>query len=158
MLRWHSEDKGGLDQPVWGVRMAIAAVTPRVRALVICDEVSASRIEDRVFNLKGVRQHLKAASFPCRAALRVFLILSSPRKGKYPGKVLVVNERNERRIRYAKFSATFQEDNELLPLNVNLGDCVFPEAGRYNFEVYFAARDGEALKGEQPFTVLSQEE
>jgi hypothetical protein len=138
--------------------MAVAAVTPRVRAFVICDEVAASRTEDRVFTLKGVRQHLEAASFPWRAALRVFLILSSSRKGKYPGKVLIVNERNERRIRYVKFSATFQEDNELLSLYVDLGDCVFPEAGHYNFEVYFAARNGEALKGEHPFIVLSQEE
>ncbi len=131
---------------------------PRVRTIVICDEVSASRTEDRVFTLKGVRQHLEAASFPWRAALRVFLILSSPRKGKYPGKILLINERNERPICYVKFSTTFEEDNELLPLNVNLGDCVFPEAGHYNFEVYFAARDGEALKGEHLFTVLSQEE
>src|SRR5262249_1517635 len=136
----------------------VAAVTPRVRALVICDKVSASRTEDRVFTLKGVRQHLEAASFPWRAALRVFLILSSPRKGTYPGTVLIVNERNDRRIRLPKFSPPFQEDNELLPLYVDLGDCVFPEAGRYNFEVYFAARDGEALKGEHPFSVFSQEE
>jgi hypothetical protein len=90
--------------------------------------------------------------------LRVFLLLSNPRKGNYAGKVLIVNERNERRIRYVKFSATFEKDNELLPLYVDLGDCVFPEAGHYNFEVYFSARDGEALKGEHPFTVLSQEE
>lgn len=138
--------------------MVIAAVTPRVRSLVICDVVSASRTENRVFNLKGVRQHLEAASFPCRAALRVFLILSSPRKGKYPGKVLLVNERNTRSIRYVKFSATFHEVNELLPLYVDLGDCIFTEAGHYNFEVYFSTPDGEALKGEQPFTLLSQEE
>jgi hypothetical protein len=150
-------DEGGLDHPFWGVRMAVAAVTPRVRSLVICDEVSASRTEDRVFNLKGARQHLKAASFPCRATLRLFLLLSNPRKGKYPGKIVLVNERNDRSIRYVKFSAAFHEDNELLPLYVDF-DCVFPEAGRYTFEVSFSARDGEALKGEHPFTVLSQEE
>ncbi|HEY7155139.1 MAG TPA: hypothetical protein VH575_14340 [Gemmataceae bacterium] len=138
--------------------MTVAAITPRVRTIVICDEVSASRTEHRVFNLKGVRQHLTAASFPCRVALRLFLLLSSPRKGKYPGKVLLVNERNERSIRYVKFSATFEEDNELLPLYVDFGDCVFPEAGHYNFEINFAAREGEALKGEHPFTVFSQEE
>jgi hypothetical protein len=138
--------------------MAVAAVTPRVRSLVICDDLSASRAEDRVFTLKRVRQHLKATSFPWRAALRLFLILSTPRKGKYPGKILIVNERNERLIRYVKFSAMFEKDNELLPLYVDLGDCVFPEAGHYNFEVYFAARDGEVLKGEHLFTVLSQAE
>jgi hypothetical protein len=55
--------------------------------------------------------------------------------------------------------ATFEEDNELLPLYVDIGACVFPEAGLYSFEIYFSARDGgEALKGEHPFTVLSREE
>jgi len=87
------------------------------------------------------------------------LLLSSPRKGKYPGKILVVNERTDRPIRYVKIFATFLVDNELLPLYVNIGDCVFPEAGPYNFEVYFSARgNGEALKGEHPFTVLLHEE
>jgi len=58
-----------------------------------------------------------------------------------------------------KFLATFHQDNELLPLYVEIGDCVFPEAGHYNFEIYFSARGGgEALKGEHPFTVLSHEE
>jgi hypothetical protein len=51
------------------------------------------------------------------------------------------------------------EDNELLPLYVEVGDCVFPEAGSYNFEVYFSPRGGaEALKAEHPFAVFSREE
>ena len=139
--------------------MAVAAVTPRVRTIVICDDVVASLTEEEVFTLEGVRQHLEAAAFPWRAALSVFLVLSSPRKGKYPGKILVVNERNDRPIRYVKFVAPFQEDNELLSLSVDIADCVFPEAGRYNFAVIFAARGGgEALQGEQPFTVFAPEE
>jgi hypothetical protein len=139
--------------------MSVAAVTPRVRTIVICDDVVASRTEDSVFTLKRVRQHLEAASFPMRAQLRVYLLLSSPRKGRYPGKVLIINERNDRRIRYAKFVAEFEEDNDLLPGYVNIDNCVFPEAGRYNFEVYFTVHDGgEVLKGEHPFKVLSQEE
>ena len=152
-------NEGRPEQPVWGIGMAVTAVTPRVRTIVICDAVVASRTEDRVFTLKGVRQHLEAASFPWRAALHLFLLLSNPRKGKYAGKILIVNERSDRPIRYAKFYAAFEEDNELLPLYIDIGDCVFPEAGHYNFEVYFSARDGgEALKGEHPFTVLWQEE
>jgi hypothetical protein len=123
--------------------------------MVICDAVVASRTEERVFTLRGVRQHLEAASFPCRAVLRLFLLLSNTRKGNYAGKILIVNERNDRFIRYVKFAATFDEDNELLPLYVDIGDCVFPEAGQYNFEVYFSARGGEAMKGEHPFTVFS---
>jgi hypothetical protein len=87
------------------------------------------------------------------------LLLSCPRKGRYSGKILVVNERTDRPIRYVKFLAAFQEDKELLPLYVEVGDCVFPEAGQYSFEIYFSARGGgEALKGEHPFIVLSHEE
>jgi hypothetical protein len=138
--------------------MAVAAITPRVRTIVICDEVVASRIEERVFTLKRVRQNLRAFSFPCRATLRLFLLLSCPRKGRYAGKVMIVNERNDRAIRYQKFYATFEVDNESLPPYVDLGERVFPEAGHYNFEVHFAAPDGEVLKGEHPFTVLPQEE
>jgi hypothetical protein len=139
--------------------MAAAALTPRVRTIVICDNVSASLTEDGVFTLEGVRLGLQAASFPWRAALSLFLLLSSPRKGKFVGKVLVVSEQTDRAIRYVKFSAVFREDNELLPLYVEVGDCVFPEAGRYNFEIYFSVRDGgETLKGEHPLTVLAREE
>jgi hypothetical protein len=159
LLRFLQATRQGLITDPGGARMAIAAVTPRVRTIVICDDVSASLSEDGVFTLEGVRLHLAAASFPCRAGLSLFLLLSSPRKGRYAGKILVVNERSDRPIRYVKFVATFQEDNELLPLYVEVGDCVFPEAGQYSFEVYFSARDdGEALKGEHPFIVLSHEE
>jgi hypothetical protein len=46
-----------------------------------------------------------------------------------------------------------------VPLYVEVGDCAFPEAGLYSFEIYFSARGGgEALKGEHQFTVLSYEE
>ena len=134
-------------------------MTPRIRTIVICDTISASLTENGVFTLEGVRLHLEASSFPFRAALSLYLLLSSPRKGRYSGKILVINERSDRPIRYAKFLATFQENNELLPLYVEVGDCMFLEAGPYSFEIYFSARDGaEALKGEHPFTLLSHEE
>jgi hypothetical protein len=87
------------------------------------------------------------------------LLLSCPRKGKYPGKILIVNERNDKPIRYVKFVATFQENNELLPLNIEIDNCVFPEASQYSFEIYFSIpQGGEALKGEHPFTIFSNEE
>jgi hypothetical protein len=48
-------------------------------------------------------------------------------------------------------SAAFQDDNQLLPLYFDLGDCVFPEAGQYSFAIYSSARDGgEALEGRAP--------
>ena len=139
--------------------MAAAAVTPRVRSIVICDEVSASLTEDGVFTLEGVRLNLEAQAFPWRASLSLFLFVSCPRKGRYLGKILVVNERSGKPIRYVKFVAVFQKDNELSPLYVEIGDCLFPESGPYNFEVNLAALGGgEALKGELPIVVRSQEE
>lgn len=133
-------------------------MTPRVRTIVICDDVSESLTEDGVFTLEGVRQRLEAASFPWRAALSLYLLLSSPRKGAYSGKIIVVNQQTDRAIRYMKFLARFEENNELLPLYVDIGNCVFPEAGQFSFEIYFSTRDGgEALKGEHPFRVLSRE-
>ena len=142
-----------------GGQVAVAAVTPRVRTVVICDDVVPSLTEAGVFTLEGVRQHLLASSFPTSAAVSLFLLLSSPRKGNYPGKILIVNEQNDRTIRYVKFVATFHEDNELLPVQLELGDCVFPELGHYSFQIYFSARGGgEALKDEHPFTVHRYEE
>ena len=139
--------------------MAVAALTPRVRTIIICDDVSASLTEDGVYTLEGVRYQLAASSFPWRRPLNLYLLLSSPRKGTYSGKVLVVNERTDKAIRYIKIQATFANDNELLPLFIDVGDCVFPDAGQYDFEVIFSAPGGgEALKGEHPFTVLSFEE
>ncbi|MFO0967479.1 MAG: hypothetical protein U0793_18120 [Gemmataceae bacterium] len=138
--------------------MAAAAVTPRVRTIVICDDVFASDTEEGVFNLEGVRQHLYAETLPLRADLNVFLLLSSPRNGHFPGRLLVVNERNDKTIRYVKFGVDFEEENDLVPLRVEMSACVFPEAGQYHFQVFFSGSDGnETLKGELPFRVLSEE-
>jgi hypothetical protein len=139
--------------------VAIASVTPRVRTIVVCDDVSVSPTEEGVFTLEGVRQHLRVPSFPWTASLNMFMLLSSPRKGTYSGKILVVNQQTEKPIRYVKFQAGFGEEHFLLPLYVEIGACVFPEAGRYSFEIYFSVRDGgEALKGEHPFAVVAEED
>ncbi len=138
--------------------MAVAALTPRVRTIVICDEVTASLTEDSVFTLEGVRYHVQANSFPWRVGLSLFLLLSCPRKGNYSGKVLVVNDRNNKPIRYVKFRAPFDNDQVMLPVVLEIGECVFPESGQYTFEIYLAGRDGEALKGEHPLTLLTYED
>lgn len=138
--------------------MAVAAVTPRVRTIVICDGVSASLTEASVFTLEGVRLQMESASFPCCADVSLFLVVSCPRRGRYSGRIFLVNERTDRPIRYVKFVAEFQDDNQLLPLYFEIGNCLFPEAGQYGFEIHFSARNGgEALKGEHPFRVVYQE-
>jgi len=46
----------------------------------------------------------------------------------------------------------------LVPMYLELGRRLFPEAGAYRFEIYFTAGDKEVLKGEHPFYVLLSEE
>src|SRR5882724_10647130 len=111
--------------------MATAALTPRVRTIVICDDVSASLTEDRVFTLEGVRFEFVASRLPFRVPLHVFLALSSSRKGVFPGEIFLVNERTEKVLRYCKFVAEFPGDNQLMPCALDLGDCFFPNDGLY---------------------------
>jgi hypothetical protein len=136
--------------------MSAAALTPRVRILAVCDGVAASETEAGVFTLEGVRQHLRAESFPCLFRPSLFLLLSTPRKETYRGKVLLIHERTDRTLRYLGFLAAFEEDNELLPLYLDVRDCEFPEPGLYTFQVWFTAANGaEALKAEHPFHALT---
>jgi hypothetical protein len=139
--------------------MSVAALTPRVRIMVICEEVIASDTEPGVFTLEGVRQFLSATSFPWPAPLSLFLLLSSARRGTYAGKVLMIHDATDRTIRYVKFEVEFQRNNEVLPVGVDLDRCEFPQPGGYTFQVWFAAKKGaDALKAEQPFDVLQDEE
>lgn len=134
--------------------MAAAALTPRIRTIVICDDIAVSLTDDDVLTLEGVRLGLETSVLPCRVALNVYLLLSSPRGGRFDGKLMIVNERTGRAVRYVKYTATIRGINQLLPLTIDVGECLFPEAGQYSFEFFFAARDsGEALKGEHPFFI-----
>jgi hypothetical protein len=139
--------------------MPAASLAPHVRILIVCDEGIASDTESGVFTLEGVRQHVFAGSFPWSVRLDLFLLVSSARKGTYPGKVLIINERLDRTIRYIRFAAAFQDDHEVLPLCVELGECEFPEPGRYTFQIWFISKNGQDVeKGELPFSILQPEE
>jgi hypothetical protein len=136
--------------------MAAAALLPRVRMMAICDGVRESKTEAGVFHLKGVRQGIAAQAFPfIPSRLWLFLLLSSPRPGTFPGYVRVVNDRTEKIIFYAHLEPrpTFEGDNDLLPA-ISRMKCSFPEEGRYTIEVWFFQEQGsDVLKGEMPFFV-----
>src|SRR5713226_2406186 len=84
--------------------MAAAALTPRVRIMAICDGVREGKTEAGVFHLKGVRQGLTADAFPfVPERLWLFLVLSSPRAGEFPGYLVVVNDRTEKIVFYSHF-------------------------------------------------------
>jgi hypothetical protein len=134
--------------------MSVAALTPRVRIMAVCDEVAPSTTEPGVFTLEGVRQQASVGACPARCPVSVFLLLSNPRAGTHDGSILVVNEQDDKTVRYVHFGVTFQGPNEVLPLFVDF-ECTFPGPGPYSFQVWFSGPNGgAALKGEQPFYVL----
>lgn len=139
--------------------MAAAALTPRVRIMVVCDDVTASNTEDGVFTLEGVRQRIYAPSLPCQKDLHVYLLVACPRRGRYEGAVGVVNSETTRLVRWAPFDVTFRDANDLVPVIVDVVNCPFPEASAYTFEIWFTTRNGDAAqKGELPFHVIGPEE
>jgi len=115
-----------------------AALTPRVRTLVVCDGIRASRIEENVFHLRGARTHVFAEAFPVRRRPRLFLILSSPRSGRYPSYVKIIDEETDQAVFYGQVdpSPLFPDATELLPLDLPI-HVRFPKAGRYTVQLWF---------------------
>ena len=139
--------------------MAAAALSPRVRILAICDGVRESRIEGGVFNLKGVRQWLIADRFPfVPSRLWLFLVLTSPRPGVFPGYVRFVNDKTDKTVFFCKLgpTPTFDAHNDYWASR-NLIQCGFPEQGRYTLQVWFFKEQGsDILKAEMPFTIATE--
>src|SRR5262245_28225497 len=97
-----------------------AVLTPRVRTLVVCDGIRASKIEENVFHLRGARSHIFANRFPVRRQLRLFLILTSPRAGRFPSYVKVIDDETDQAVFYGQVdpSPLFPDAEDLLPLDL----------------------------------------
>lgn len=117
--------------------MSAAALTPRVRALVVCDEAFAHDTEQDAHTLEGTRPSFEATAFPCVRSLWVYLLLSYPRGGRFEGQVRLLDDREEKVIRYAKFSADLSAGEDLVPILVEVDNCSFPVPGSYTFQVHF---------------------
>jgi hypothetical protein len=133
-----------------------AALIPRVQTLVVCDSVRPSRLEEGVFHLRGARCHVYIDAFPIRTRLRLFTILSSPRRGRFPGYVKVIDDHTDKAVFYGQIEPTLEFDvaTDILPLFVPL-NVNFPRAGRYTMQVWFFQEGfADVLKMEQSFRVL----
>ncbi len=136
-----------------------AALAPRVQTLVICGGIRVSRTEENVFHLRGARSHVLAAELPVHRRLRLFLILSSPRPGRFPGYVKVIDDATDQAVFYGPVdpAPVFPEAEDLLPLDLPIR-ARFPRAGRYTVQVWFFQEAGaDILKMEQPFHVVKHE-
>jgi hypothetical protein len=139
--------------------MAGAALTPRVRLAAVCDRVRESLAEAGVYDLRGVRQWIVAPAFPFTALrLWVFLVLSSPRPGTYPGYVRVMDDATDKAILFAHLTPhpRFEAGDDVLAAVARLR-CSFPRAGRYTVQVWFYQEQGsDVLKAELPLSVRSE--
>ena len=127
--------------------------------MAICDRVRESDTESNVFHLKGVRQKITAAGFPfVSPRLWLFVVLSSPRPGEFPGYVRVINDRTDRVIysSYIRPRPKFSADGEPGIGRARLR-CIFPEEGQYTVQVWFFQKEGsDVLKGEMPFSIVAE--
>lgn len=137
-----------------------AALTPRVRIMVICDAVRKSKTEPDVFTLKGVRQACRTRRLPFASRLSAYVLLSCSRGGIYPAYIRVVNDRTDRAVFQGNLSPhpEFDADGALLPLSIPMS-CMFPEPGSYSVQFWFFQKLGmDVLKGEMPFFVAVDED
>jgi len=139
--------------------MAAAALTPRVRLATVCDRVRESLTEAGVYHLRGVRQWIVAPDFPFAGfRLWLFLVLSSPRPGTYPGYVRVIDEGTDKAVFFAHLAPhpRFEAGDDALAAAARLR-CSFPRAGRYTVQVWFYQEQGsDVLKAELPFSVTKE--
>jgi hypothetical protein len=135
--------------------MAAAALTPRVRLATVCDRVRESPTEAGVYHLRGVRQRIVAPDFPFAASrLWLFLVLSSPRPGTYPGSVRVIDEATDKAVLFAHLEPhpRFEAVRDTLAAAARLR-CTFPRPGRYTVQVWFYQEHGSDCpqSGNTPF-------
>ena len=139
--------------------MAAAALTPRVRLATVCDRVRESLTEAGVYHLRGVRQWIVAPDFPFAGfRLWLFLVLSSPRPGTYPGYVRVIDEGTDKAVFFAHLAPhpRFEAGDDALAAAARLR-CSFPRAGRYTVQVWFYQEQrSDVLKAELPFSVAKE--
>ncbi len=141
--------------------MAAAALAPRVRLATICDRVRESLSEAGVYHLRGVRQRIVAPTFPFASSrLWLFLVLSSPRPGTFPGYIRVVDEGTDKAVLYAHLAPHphFEAGADTLTAAARLR-CTFPHAGRYSVQVWFYQEEGsDVVKADVPFSVAKEED
>jgi hypothetical protein len=130
--------------------MPDASVFARVHVLVLCDEVEKRPGEEGVFDLRGVRTHVQAGSFPyTHPQLSVYLQVTG-HAGTVTGRVVGSSEATEEEIVYHPIDE-IQLRGPLTMIHVQLQilDCEFPSPGIYWYQVIL----NEKLVAERRFSV-----
>src|SRR3979411_3343708 len=78
--------------------MADGSVFARVHVMVLCDEVEERSGEEAVYDLRGVRTHARAWSFPHTHPQLTVYLQATGHQGPASGRVAVLREATEEEI------------------------------------------------------------
>jgi hypothetical protein len=123
-----------------GGEMTAVPVSPRVHALVVCDEIEFTD-EEEVYSLFGVRPYIQAEAFPYTHPQLCVYIQATGHEGVAVARVAVIATGSEDEL-FSSSEQAIQFDGPLrvLVINWRLVDCTFPAPGVYYVQVYFGPR------------------
>jgi hypothetical protein len=139
-----------VEKGTWEEEAMAKLVLPRVQAMVLCDAIEESALEDSTFNLHGVRSIIEAAGFPClRPWLCVFAQLSG-----HAGNAschLEINRTESDEVVYQTPPRVIRLEGPttVVPVLFRLRNCEFPAPGVYYVQMFH----GSKLIGERPLDV-----
>lgn len=130
--------------------MPEGTIFARVHVLILCDDLEERPGEEAVFDLRGVRTHVRARSFRyTHPQLSVYLQMSR-HEGAVTGRVVATSEATEEQIA-ERLLGEFQLLGPLtmIHVQVQLLDCEFPSPAIHWFQVFL----NEKLVAERRFLV-----
>jgi hypothetical protein len=130
--------------------MPDGSVFARVHVLILCDDIEEHAGEEGVFDLRGVRTHVWAGSFPNTHPQLWLYLQMSGHEGTVAERVVITSEASDETIADLETGVIqFQGPLNLVELAFPFGNCVFPTPGVYWFQVYM----NEKLVSERRFSV-----
>jgi hypothetical protein len=116
-------------------------------AIIVCEKVITEAVSNNK-TIVSTFNNINTKTVPCvQARMSVFVALTSTRGEK---QVELVLKKDEQNILKLGGKAIFPDPNHVVELIFNFRNCVFPEQGKYSFEVY---ADGEYIF-ERQFNVV----
>ena len=112
-----------------------SAPIPTVLAMLVCDQVIAEQGTGKK-SLIGIFDNVNGQAFPAQVRLAVYAKLADA-EGDYTFRLTLVNLKNETHLIDMNIKATVADPLSAVELAVNMIGFVLPEAGRYEFQLWY---------------------
>lgn len=115
-------------------RMSDAPI-PNVVAMLICDQI-ITELGTGKKSLIGVFENFNAPAFPALIPRFAVYVKLADALGKYQFKLRIVKLKDEQLITEIGIGAEVKDSSHYSELALNMGNFPFPEAGKYEFQLY----------------------